>query len=126
MTNRVMFLSKYLQKVPKIHKKHIRGLSTIDLVSVWSKLVNWQLVPGDQHTQCNISAVRNIFHPVVRWSAHCLRDKGQNSALTNSNFPHLHLIKIRKFICDPRLQRHMAAGQTSFPDTCQPTELFLV
>lgn len=48
MTNGEMLLTKNLQKFLQIHRKHIRHLSTIDVLSVWNKLINWQLTPRDQ------------------------------------------------------------------------------
>lgn len=48
MTNGETFLTRNLQKILKIHKKYIRHLSTIDLLSVWNKLINQQLTAGDQ------------------------------------------------------------------------------
>ena len=48
MTNGEILLTKNLQKFLQIHRKYIRHLSTIEVLSVWNKLINWQLTPRDQ------------------------------------------------------------------------------
>lgn len=109
-----ILLTKYFQKV---HKKYIRHWSTIDLLSVWSKLPSWQLTP-------EYYSSKGFFHLNVRPWSHCLSDKDQNSPLiiqsTNTG-----PVKIRKFhLGSWDTVAHMAAGPIPFLDMFQSSDLF--